>query len=264
MSLRPGLSLLIAAALLALGGCGGGPNFDFQHPESFNADVDALCLSQAEAAARAQMQLGQAESAADEAANLRGIAGAVAMSDSAFAAIEPPDSAVAGYEELLDARAVVAELTESYAVALEGERPKKIVAARRALDAGRDELWDAGSELGLTACSGRLSKRNEATVTELVEVVDTTSDPAKVCEGMVFDSYVDSAFGGVAECRRFQRDAKNTAGSIDVQDVTGTDGIAATVDFRDVAGPFDGRPLRATLFPLDGRWRLWNVVELSD
>ena len=145
------------------------------------------------------------------------------------------------------------------------EHPKPpIVAARRALDAGRADLWSAGAALKLPACSGTLSAGNEKTVTELVEVVDTTSNPAKVCEGMVFESYVESAFGGIDECRKFQRDADNTARSIDVVDVTGTDGVAATVDFRDVAGPFDGRPLRATLFPLDGNWRLWNVVELSD
>ena len=251
-------------ALLAMAGCGGGSDFEFTPPQHFGAEADALCLSQARNAASAEMERGQARSAVDEAANLRGVAAAIALSDAGFEAIEPPAEAASAYKLLLAGRGTVADLTESYAAALEGGKPQDVVAARRALDAGRAELWSAGAALGLEACSGSLSGGEERAVTDLVEVVDTTSDPAKVCEGMVFESYVESAFGGVDECRKFQRNADNTAQSIDVVNVTGTDGVAATVDFRDVAGPFDGRPLRATLFPLDGGWRLWNVVELSD
>ncbi len=165
---------------------------------------------------------------------------------------------------MLAARADVAEASEAYALALESAEPAEIVAARQALDAAREELWRAGGQLGLRACSGRLSEAAEREVTGTVEEVDTTSDPATVCEGMVFESYVESAFGGLEECRRFQRDAGNTATSIDVERVRGTDDVIATVDFRDVEGPFDGRPLRATLFPSEGQWLLWNVVELSD
>jgi hypothetical protein len=266
VTIRRGRIAALAAVALALAGsgCGTGPNFDFTPPGDFDADVGRLCLDEAQAAATAQMDLGQARTAAEEAANLRGIAAAAAAEDGSFEAIVAPQDRAAGYADFLAARDGVAEATESYAVALEGEQPAEIVAGRRALDAAREEMWRAGAELGLRTCSGRLSQIEERAVTATVERIDTSSDPAEVCEGMVFDSYVESAFGGLAECRRFQRDAGNTASSIDVDAVAGTDGVIAVVDFRDVAGPFDGRPLRATLFPSDGKWLLWNVVELSD
>lgn len=260
---RRGLAAVLAVGL-ALPGCGTGPNFDFFPPGDFNSEVERLCLADARATADAQIGLGQAGTAAEEAASLRAAATAAAAQDDAFDAVVPPGDRAARFEQLLTARAGVADATEAYATALEGGRAAEIVAARRDLDAARGEMGRVGAKLGLHACSGRLSKADERAVTKTVETIDTTSDPAEVCEGMVFDSYVESAFGGLAQCRRFQRDSGNTARSIDVERVTGTDGVSATVDFRDVAGPFDGRPLRATLFPSDGRWLLWNVVELSD
>jgi hypothetical protein len=259
---------LLALGLVVLGlaaaGCGTGPNFDFSPPGDFDSDVDRLCLDEARTTAATEMDLGQARTAADEAASLRAIAATAAAEDGAFDAVEAPGDRADLYGEFLAGRAGVAEATEAYAVALEGEQPDEIVAARQDLDAARETMWKAGGALGLRSCSGRLSGKDERAVTAVVERIDTTSDPAEVCEGMVFPSYVESTFGGVAECRRFQQDARNTARSIDVDSVTGTDGVIATVDFRDVAGPFDGRPLRATLFPSEGRWLLWNVVELSD
>jgi hypothetical protein len=257
-------ALWLVALALASAGCETGPNFDFSPPGDFDAEADRVCSEEARSMAAAQMESGQARTAAEEAESLRGIAAASAGADPAFENIEVPDDLADDYGALLAARAGVAEATEGYAVALEGEDPAEIVAARLGLDEAREAMWSAGEALGLRACSGRLSGDEERAVTATVEEVDTTSDPAKVCDGLVFESYVESAFGGLEECRRFQRDAANTATSIDVERIHGTDGVVATVDFRDVEGPFDGRPLRATLFPSEGRWLLWNVVELSD
>ena len=254
--------MLVVTAVMATGG--GGPNFGFDPPGDFRSEAGGLCLAQAKDAASTQMDRGQARTAASAAGDQRAIAASNATFDDRFAALEPPDSLASRYTAFLDGRIEVGRLVERYAQALEGNRSDAIIAARRELDASRERQWEAGGALGLKKCSGRLDSESERRAVGVVREIDTSSDPAKVCKGMVFESYVESAFGGYAECRKFQRKSSNTAESIDVQGVSGVAGVSATVDFRDVAGPFDGRPLRASLFYAKGRWMLWNVVELSD
>lgn len=260
-----GVLLTLAALLLivAVRGCDGGPNFAFDPPADFRAATDGLCVKQAEAAAKTQLDLGQPRGAAQAAADQRAIGESVATFDAQFVALKPPVALAADYSTYLGSRSDVGDLMGRYSGTLEGGRTGAIIAARRSLDAGRDGQWQAAAALGLQDCSEQLGVGTEHQVADVVERIDTSSDPAKVCKGLVFDSYVESSFGGFEACKRFQRKASNTAKSIDVERVTGVDGVSATVDFRDVAGPFDGRPLRASLFYADGRWRLWNVVELT-
>lgn len=252
-----GVLLAVASVMAA---SGGGPNFGFDPPGDFRSAADGLCLDQARAAAETQMERGQARTPAGAAADQRAIAASIASFDDDFGLLEPPVSLASPYAAFLDARGAVAGQVERYASALSSGG---ILSARRGLDVSRQGLWDAGVALGLKDCSGRLEASSRRKAEAVVKEVDTSSDPAKVCEGMVFRSYVESSFGGYAECKRFQEKSSNTAKSIEVQSVSGVDGVSATVDFRDVAGPFDGRPLRASLFYSKNRWLLWNVVELS-
>jgi hypothetical protein len=254
--------LLAVASVMATGG--GGPNFGFDPPGDFRSAADGLCLAQAKAAAQVQMDRGQARTASGAAADQRAIAGSNAGFDDDFSALEPPISLAAPYAAYLESRSQVGGSLQSYAGALGNGGPDAILAARRDLDASRQRQWDAGAALGLQNCSGSLTASSQKQVEDVVREIDTSSNPAKVCRGMVFDSYVQSAFGGFAACKKFQKKSSNTARSIDVEGVSGVDGVSATVDFRDVAGPFDGRPLRASLFYSKGRWLLWNVIELTD
>ena len=254
--------LLVVTAVMATGG--GGPNFGFDPPGDFRAAAGDLCHDQARAAADTQIERGQARTAPEAFANQRAIASSNASFDGAFGALEAPDSLEALYMSFLDARGGVSEQLARYAKAVGSGETDAALAARRDLDVSRQTQWDAGTALGLKNCSGRLDASTQRQVENVVREVDTSSDPAKVCDGLVFKSYVESSFGGYAECKKFQEKSSNTAKSIDVGSVSGVNGVSATVDFRDVAGPFDGRPLRASLFYSKGRWLLWNVVELSD
>jgi hypothetical protein len=254
--------LLVVTAVMATGG--GGPSFGFDPPGDFRAAAGGLCLDQAKAAAETQMKRGQSGTAAEAAADQRAIAESDASFDDEFNSLRAPESLADPYAAYLDGRAQVEVQLQRYASVLGNGGTDAILSARRELDAARQTQWDGGAALGLKDCSGRLDASSRKQVEGVVREIDTSSDPAKVCKGMVFDSYVESAFGGYAACKKFQKKSSNTAKSIDVERVSGVDGVSATVDFRDVAGPFDGRPLRATLFYSKGQWLLWNVVELTD
>jgi hypothetical protein len=259
-SARIALAPVLAAALAAAG-CG---SVDLGSPDDFRTEVNGICMQQAGESAQAQMRLGPATQKSEQATNQRAIAEVASGFDGDFSSVLVPDEVSGPYREFVEARQAVADLVETYAAALDVGYPARIVAARRKLDAGRQRQWAAAGELGLTDCDGKLSDAEREAAVGLVEELDTTSDPEKACSKLVFESYVESTFGSRAECARFQRKSSNRARSVDVIDVHGTDDVAAVVDFRDVDGPFEAKPLRATLFTgPDGGWLLWNVVELG-
>ena len=139
-----------------------------------------------------------------------------------------------------------------------------LVVVLAACGGGGDE-----STAGSTAAAGTTSTAPAATqpspqgaapgtdqllITESIDAVFVSADPAKACEQDVTDAYVERAFGDVEGCRSAQVPAA-AASSVDVGAVR-VSGERASADVVPHGGPSDGETVHVTLVYEDGAWRV--------
>ncbi len=94
----------------------------------------------------------------------------------------------------------------------------------------------------------------------MVELVLTSSDPAKVCGSQyVTQHYLGAAYGGKQGCVQAQN-PKSTATSVQVDHVISLDSAGpppqASAEAAPNGGIYDGEKLRVSLVKEDGTWKV--------
>jgi hypothetical protein len=118
--------------------------------------------------------------------------------------------------------------------------------------------------LGAPICDGKLPPAQRTAVIDAVRTVETSHDSAEVCrEGVTpgFLQYTWAVFADPVRACILTRDLTlaDLPTDIEVDQVTGSDGITATVDYTHVGGCDCGSAAQARLHFVDGAWRVSSI-----
>ena len=79
-------------------------------------------------------------------------------------------------------------------------------------------------------------------------------------DAYVTEAFVEDGFGGIDKCTAEQEKVEGELPTdIEVEETNGVDDVGAIVTYEDVGGKFDGEPTQATLYYVDGAWRLYAI-----
>jgi hypothetical protein len=250
-------------AVLALApGCGGGDDADSQAADpvaALLADAEANCIANGEGRAQIHLSTPPPRSAKAEAALTTAIVERNRQDLEGLQALTAPEEIAAEWERFLAPREQLIEINERAAGAYAEHgygAGNRAGAPGAAVDARENEAAD---ELGLAACAENLPPEQDRLARETAELVQTGTDPKRICEEVFLPDYLDSLGGSAPDCQRyFER--SEVADSIEVEDVQGTEDGVAQVVAVDAGGPYDGERVTATMVYDDGIWRVWDLA----
>lgn len=261
------LALLAAVALAACGGDGGDSTETTEAAsDDYIAQAEAVCEDTAADLAEVNLELGIDIKPEETIATLERVVVARQEGLEATQAIEVPEDAAAEWEEYVAAYEDYAQATEDQLAAFESGEQKQIDAAGAAAAEAGDARKTAAEKVGLSSCAAVLPDDDKAAAEEVVRSFATSNDPATSCEyenpdAYVLETAVEDGFGGMEKCIAQQEQIEgNLPSDIKVSETTGIDDVVATVNFMDVGGKFDGKPSTATLYKVDGEWRIWSIA----
>ena len=142
-------------------------------------------------------------------------------------------------------------------------------AANSALQAAIRSRYPLAKTLGAARCDGQLTAKERADVVAVTRSFTLTADSSKGCDTMVTTEYVanqwldqaDPMAACIADRTKRQRNPRIIAKDITVTEVTGVDGIQATVHFKEVGGCCAGQATVARLYHFPNG--TWKVREMS-
>jgi hypothetical protein len=265
------VSILVAsiATALTLAACGddGGSDTDANSDgDDYIAQTEAICVSSAEQVRDVNLEAGVDETMEDTAKRFEDT---LAVREDVLEEIQGVDAPaddtdfadyVTASEEYVEA---YAEQTDAFASGDEA----KIAKAGDAVSKAGEEREAAAKAAGMDACAGILPEDQAAAAEEVVRQFDTTADPATSCDvdspdSLVTEQLLESPVlgGSVEKCEQIQKQIEgNLATDIKVTNTEGVEDVVATIEFEDVGGKFDGEASRATLYYLDGGWRIYTI-----
>jgi hypothetical protein len=112
----------------------------------------------------------------------------------------------------------------------------------------------ASTQPGTKQDAGAGAGTDRLLITESIDAVFTSGDPAKACEAYVTQAYVEKAFGDLEGCRAAQVPAA-AASSVDVSAVR-VGAESATADASPRGGPSSGETVHVSLVYEDAAWRV--------
>lgn len=140
-----------------------------------------------------------------------------------------------------------------------------------AVGAGVEDLFlvrrPLAAALGARRCDGELPMSQQRAVVDATRTFMSSIDPAQGCGALVTATFVETQFTKTADPEQFCTDevlrlADNPqlrSHSITATEITGTEGISATVTFTEDDGCCAGIPTVARLYYLDGRWKIHSA-----
>jgi hypothetical protein len=130
-------------------------------------------------------------------------------------------------------------------------------------DAASSARWPLATALHAPGCDGKLPAAQEKAVVTALRRFETTADSTAACAELATPGFLQTRFfdlpdplAGCISSRDSQAAGAGLASDIDVQVVTGSDGIAATVHYSLVGGCECGADTVARLHYADGQWRV--------
>jgi hypothetical protein len=257
---------------LALGACGdSGEDTDTTEAGGgdFIAQADSICEEASAQISQINLEQGLDMTAEETAAKFAEFVPVRQEALEAHEALEVPEDAGAAWEEFLSTSAEYVQATEGQLAAFEGGAQAKIDKANAAAGEASDARQAAAEEAGLSSCASVLPDDDQAAAEEALLQFTTTNDPATSCEyenadAYVSEPYVEDGFGGIEKCTAEQKKLEGKLPTdIKVEETTGVDDTVAIVNYADVGGKFDGEPTSATLYYIDGGWRLYSINPAS-
>ena len=262
---------VVAALALALGtaACGDDEDGGDTGGDDFLTQLNAICKDGTEQVIDANLELGFSQDPKEQVELQERNQDVREESFAELQELEPPEEDAETYDEFLAAREdLIAAGEDRVAAVKSGDEAEVVKAAEAQQKAGEAEDVIA-EELGADLCEGTLPEEDAAAAEDNLREYATTADPATSCssegeEGLVTEPYLEEGFGGVEACTKEQKAVEdNLAKDIEVSKVTGVDGLAATIEYEDVGGEFDAQPTEATLYYIDGGWKLFSLRPLE-
>ena len=253
-------TLMLIATIAA---CGGDEE---PQGEDFATEANAICAEATSQIATTNLEEGFEQ---DEKDVIERIGMFVPIREQALAdleALEPPADQAEAYEQFLASRGDQVEATRAQLDAYEAGDQEQIEKASAELGEAADATEQAAAEVaGLEACAFELPEDDAQAAEDVLREFNTTADPATSCdtEGLVSEPYLEDGFGGVEACTKEQealtKNPDELPTDVEVSDVRGVDDVAAVLEFEDVGGKFDGEPSSATLYNVDGEWKIYSI-----
>lgn len=272
---RFGVGACAIAVAIAIGACGGDENEasgDGADPSAeFTARADGLCTE----SQRERVTLAAEFQLAPEGASEEEVFAAEAEREAALlevredlgaelAALEPPDELGAEWDEYLalldEARTVNAEAVAAVE-AVDAKESGRLFDEVAALNA---EAQAVAEGIGLEACAQVLPPEDVEEVEAVIELLEVTDDPARICAEAFTRAAIESQFGTTEDCEAAQEQLEpaDFADSVEFEtDVTGVEGVYARVEATPVGGQYDGQTSGYNVFFEDGAYRVGEVVE---
>lgn len=261
-----GLSTTLAAlaTVVALGACGDDSNGAAQEQDPM-AQADAACVASAEGLRDVNLEQGLDITPEEGVKKVEATLPVREQTFEEIAAIEPPAEDVEDWNAFVDSYEDLVGATEDQLAALESGDEAKIAKANEATGKAADARIAAAEDLELDACASSLPDDDAKAAEAAVREYETTNDPATSCdyespEALTTEAWVEDAIGGVKKCEAEQKAIADALPSdIKVSKTTGVDDIVANVAYENVGGRFDGEPVTATLYFVDGGWRIYSI-----
>jgi hypothetical protein len=264
--MRRFVSLGIAAAVsLGLAACGGGDgDGGGDSSEGFTADANRVCAEGQRTLVDRYLERGIPSSPGVRYEFDKLTLSARVRLAAGLRKLDPPADRREAFESYVSLRRKVADLTANLIAASASRVGAK---AARKLEAQINrtlaESLDAADAAGLDVCARKLSPSDAKAVRAVITEFEPSADPERSCRDLVTTQFLLSRFpGGYAQCAAYvKKHAGSYAKSVDVTDIEGTDGVEAIVRYKDVGGSAAGVPASATLYYVDGEWKIFSAQE---
>lgn len=234
--------------------------------EDFLASVSSLCIESSETVRDANLELGYSQDPKDQTKLANLVTEKRAAITDEIAALEAPEENADAFADYVEVRKEYVTADQARAKAVKSGDPAKIEKANEVFSKTDKAEDKAAEDLGAEGCDGVLPQDEAQAAEDALREFSTTADPATSCdfkEGLVSEPYLKEGFGGVEACeaeqKRLRADPSLLPKDIDVEDVTGVEGVAATIDYADVKGEYADEPSTAILYNVDGGWKLFSI-----
>ncbi len=256
--------LAIAPALcLALAGCGGGDGGDGA-AHGFVADANAACTAGQRHVVDLYLAGGLPASPQQQLEFDQAVVPVRVALLGQLRKLVPPADGRQAFRRYVGLRQAVISLSRDLVIA-DGTGSPAAARIRGKIDQTQRRSNAAAARLGLDVCALKLSPADSRAATAVVKEVETTRDPQRACRDLVTPQLIASRFpGGYDQCAAFvKQHASDFPTSIKVTHVQGTNGVLANVDFEEVHGQHPGSWASATVFFIDGRWKVFAAQAKS-
>jgi len=143
-------------------------------------------------------------------------------------ALRPPAELVAAWDEFVTLQEQKNAALEEALQAAQATNQKAFTEAQEKFERLSDKARTAAEEAGLDDCAELLPPAGQEDVLGAVEELLTSQDSGKVCEKLLTERFVESAFGSVEKCKKER--GLPTAVSLELLDIGGVAGTWAFVD----------------------------------
>ncbi|MDQ2676470.1 MAG: hypothetical protein M3Y34_06645 [Actinomycetota bacterium] len=264
---------VVAALTLAIGtaACGDDDEGGDGGEDDFITQLNTVCEESTQDVITANLELGYSTDPKEQAELAERTQKIRVDSTAEIEKLEPPEEDADTFDRFLAAREDLIAAGEDRLAAVESQDEAASAEAAEAQAKAGDKEDEVASELGADHCDGDLPDEEAQAAEDVLREYATTADPATSCsskgEGLVTEPYLEEGFGGVEACekeqKRIEDDPKLLPEDIEVSSVTGVEGQAATLEYEDVGGEFDALPSEATLYYIDGGWKLFSIRPLE-
>ena len=264
---------LVAVLALSAGAvaCGGDDNEEVvdSGADDFPTLADAICNEGAGEVAQANLELGYSAEDEDVIDLLEQI---LAIREDVLAQLEelePPAELAGTSTRSLAARQDLIEAMEDEIAAREEGDTAGVEKAVDKAGKAVNIIDDFGEEAGLCDCASVLPDDDVQAAEDVIREFSTTADPATSCssegDGLLTETYLEDGFGGVEACTEEQEKIEDDlATDVKVSEASGVDDVVAVLQFEDVGGKYDKSPSTATLYYVDGGWRIYSIDETAE
>jgi hypothetical protein len=257
-----------AAMALVVGAvaCGDDKGSDAGGGDDFLGQLNSICEESTQELVEGNMQFAYATDPKEQAELAQAGQDARAEANEEIEALEPPEDDAKAFEDYVAAREDLLAAGEARVKAFESGDEAAIAKASEEASAAADAEDKAAAALGADLCDDELPAEDAQAAEDTLREFATTADPATSCssDGLVTETMLEEYFGGVEKCEKDQQKLEENPDTlpedVKVSEVTGVDGISATILFEDVGGKFDGQPSQASVYNLDGDWKLNSVT----
>lgn len=266
------LGAVLCAALMAgaLVACGGdddgstaGSTDTAPRAEDFAAQANAVCVEANQDLVEVNLDLGYLTNARIEAEQAEQLLLIRERTLSALSRLEPPVDQAETFDQYLNERRELVDATEALQVASESGDRDEVEEADADVTAALRGAVNTAEDLGLDDCEGVLPD-DDAEAAEAALLAFLNADPAESCstEGAITAVFLES-LGGITGCEKLQVETvPNDGRGADSFAVTGAKGIndaIASLEYEEVGGGRDGERAEATLYCVDGEWRIFSI-----
>lgn len=259
-------AVVVAFAILTgVAACGGDDDEGDGGGEDFVAQTDAICEEGAASVRDANLEFGYSTDEEDRLESAQLVLEAREQALSEFEALEPPAEVADDFEQYIAARKDLTAATEDEIAALEKSDQAGVEEAAATAAKAGEQLDKFAKAVDLNSCAGILPDDDAQAAEDVLHEFNTTADPVTSCDSdeLVTEIYLEEGFGGVEACTKKQETIE-VPKDVKVSEITGVDDVLANLQFEDVGGKFDGLPSTATLYYVDGGWKIFSIAEATE